>query len=46
VSQGLRNPRRVRDALLRVSFLTFAILLPFVVGRQAASLSLDVRILS
>jgi hypothetical protein len=27
VAKGLRNPRRVRDALLRVSFLTLSILL-------------------
>ncbi len=27
VSKGLRNPRRVRDALLRISFLTLSVLL-------------------
>jgi hypothetical protein len=27
VAKGLRNPRRVRDALLRISFLTLAVLL-------------------
>lgn len=29
VAKGLRNPRRVRDALLRVPFLTLCILLPY-----------------
>ena len=27
VSRGLRNPRRVRDALLRIAFLTFSLML-------------------
>jgi hypothetical protein len=29
VSRGLRNPRRVRDALLRIAFLTFSVMLFF-----------------
>jgi hypothetical protein len=29
VAKGLRNPRRVRDALLRVPFLTLCIVLPY-----------------
>jgi hypothetical protein len=29
VAKGLRNPRRVRDAQLRISFLTLAIVLPY-----------------
>lgn len=29
VSRGLRNPRRVRDAMLRLAFLTFSVLLFF-----------------
>jgi hypothetical protein len=29
VAKGLRNPRRVRDAPLRISFLTLSILLPY-----------------
>ena len=29
VSRGLRNPRRVRDAPLRIAFLTFALVLFF-----------------
>jgi hypothetical protein len=29
VSRGLRNPRRVRDALLRIAFLTFSLMLFF-----------------
>src|SRR6476620_2512953 len=29
VAKGLRNPRRLRDAPLRISFLTLAILLPY-----------------
>ncbi len=29
VSQGFRNPRRVRDALLRIAFLTFSLMLFF-----------------
>lgn len=28
VARGLRNPRRVRDAMLRIVFLTLAVLLP------------------
>ena len=28
VAKGLRNPRRIGDALLRISFLTLAVLLP------------------
>ena len=30
VAKGLRNPRRIRDAQLRISFLTLSVLLPFV----------------
>jgi hypothetical protein len=30
VANGYRNPRRLRDALLRIPFLTLSILLPFV----------------
>ena len=30
VAKGLRNPRRVRDEPLRISFLTLSIVLPFV----------------
>ena len=29
VSRGFRNPRRVRDALLRIAFLTFSLMLFF-----------------
>ena len=29
VARGLRNPRRVRDALLRIAFLTFSLMLFF-----------------
>jgi hypothetical protein len=29
VTRGLRNPRRVRDALLRISFLTLAVVLAY-----------------
>jgi hypothetical protein len=29
VQKGLRNPRRVRDALLRISFLTLAVALAY-----------------
>jgi hypothetical protein len=32
VAKGFRNPRRVRDALLRISFLTLSILLAYPVG--------------
>ena len=32
VAKGLRNPRRVRDALLRTSFLTLSIVLSFPIG--------------
>jgi hypothetical protein len=29
VAKGFRNPRRVRDALLRISFLTLSLVLPY-----------------
>ena len=32
VAKGLRNPRRVRDALLRMSFLTLSIVLLYPIG--------------
>ncbi len=46
VAKGMRNPRRVRDALLRVSFLTLAILLLYPIVMLATTLSVPVAVLS
>jgi hypothetical protein len=46
VAKGLRNPRRVRDALLRVSFLTLSLLLCFPVLFVYVSLHISVLLLS
>ena len=37
VANGMRNPRRVRDALLRISFLTLALVLWYPGGRLSTS---------
>jgi hypothetical protein len=37
VSKGLRNPRRVRDASLRISFLTLLTILPLLVSTMLSS---------
>ena len=42
VSRGLRNPRRVRDALLRIAFLTFSLML-FFPGTVRLSVSAGAR---
>ncbi len=46
VAKGLRNPRRVRDALLRVSFLTLAILLAYPAAFAYVNLHLQVLLLT
>lgn len=58
VAKGLRNPRRVRDALLRISFLTLSIVLYYpiyfvyfnlplhIAARQAAALSYSLIVLT
>lgn len=46
VARGLRNPRRVRDALLRVSFLTLSILLLYPIVMLATMLRVPVAFLS
>ena len=46
VAKGLRNPRRVRDALLRISFLTLAIVLPYPIGLVYVNLRIRVALLS
>jgi len=38
VAKGLRNPRRVRDAWLRISFLTFGLLLEIVMSSLLVAL--------
>ena len=43
VAKGLRNPRRVRDALLRISFLTLSLLLGYPV--LLASINLHIYVL-
>jgi len=42
VAKGFRNPRRVRDALLRISFLTLS--LSFVLGYQILSVYINLRL--
>jgi hypothetical protein len=46
VAKGLRNPRRVRDALLRISFLTLAIVLFYPVLFVYINLRLHIALLS
>ena len=46
VAQGLRNPRRIRDALLRVSFLTLFLLLGYPVLFVYVNLHISVLLLS
>ena len=46
VAKGLRNPRRLRDAPLRISFLTLAILLAYPVAFVYANLRLRFVVLS
>ena len=46
VAKGLRNPRRVRDALLRVSFLTLSMLLFYPILVLAITFRVPVAILS
>src|SRR5687767_4331563 len=46
VAKGLRNPRRFRDALLRISFLTLALLLGYPAVFMYVSLHLQVLLLT
>jgi hypothetical protein len=46
VAKGQRNPRRLRDALLRISFLTLAILLGYPAIFAYVSLHLQVLLLT
>lgn len=46
VAKGLRNPRRIRDALLRISFLTLSVLLAWPVTFVYMNLRLTVVLLS
>lgn len=46
VAKGFRNPRRVRDAVLRVSFLTLAVLLWYPVAFVYINLRLRIVLLS
>jgi hypothetical protein len=46
VARGLRNPRRVRDAVLRTSFLTLCLILPFPVLVVYVNLHLHLVLLS
>jgi hypothetical protein len=45
VAQGYRNPRRVRDAPLRISFLTLSLVLPYPVFLAYVTLRLHVLLL-
>jgi hypothetical protein len=46
VSKGLRNPRRVRDALLRISFLTLAVFLWYPAILVYSTLNMQVLLLT
>jgi len=46
VAKGLRNPRRIRDAILRVSFLSLCVLLSFPVAFAYAQLRLHIALLT
>jgi hypothetical protein len=46
VSKGLRNPRRVRDALLRISFLTLALVLWYPALLVYSQLNMQVLLLT
>ncbi|HVH26059.1 MAG TPA: hypothetical protein VM818_04845 [Vicinamibacterales bacterium] len=45
VSKGFRNPRRIRDALLRISFLTLSLMLGYPAVMVYANLHLQVVLL-
>jgi hypothetical protein len=45
VSKGLRNPRRIRDAILRISFLTMSLVLAYPVLFVFVTLRLHVALL-
>jgi len=46
VAQGLRNPRRIRDAQLRIAFLTLSVLLAFPLGLAYVALGLRFMLLT
>jgi small-conductance mechanosensitive channel len=46
VARGLRNPRRIRDALLRTSFLTLCLVLAYPVAFVYANLHIHLVLLS
>ena len=46
VAKGFRNPRRVRDAQLRIAFLTLAVLLPWPVLLVYVTLRMRIALLS
>jgi hypothetical protein len=46
VAQGFRNPRRIRDALLRISFLTLALVLCYPIVFVYINLRLRIMLLS
>jgi hypothetical protein len=46
VAKGFRNPRRVRDALLRISFLTLALVLFYPLGFAYFALHLSLALLT
>ena len=46
VSRGLRNPRRVRDALLRISFLTLSVVLLYPIAFVYINLRISLAILT
>jgi len=46
VAQGLRNPRRIRDAVLRISFLTLCVLLSYPIVLAYTVLRLHIVLLT
>jgi hypothetical protein len=46
VAKGFRNPRRVRDALLRISFLTLTVVLVYPLGFAYFALHLSLALLT
>ena len=46
VAKGLRNPRRIRDAVLRISFLTLCFILSYPVAFAYVALRLHIALLT
>jgi len=46
VAKGLRNPRRIRDAMLRVSFLTLSVILGYPVAFAYVTLRMHIVLLT